>query len=808
MTVQRRGGDLTWALGLLVLVYLAGISAVYFAPDSSAVATWWPAAGVAVLLTVLCPRPWLPAIAAGIVVTSGLANLSAGRSLELSLLFGLSNAAEALVAALYLRRGGRGAPRLDTPDDFFRLVAACTLGALTIGLGIGLSLAVTGGDWYEGARTVMPSHLASTLVIVPIGLMWRERATVTYRLELLVQSVLLAGVVLAVFAPDQGLALAFLPLPLLIWAGLRFGTVVVSGQLFAVGVMTTFLTARGGGPFAIGERAAAVDAVMAGALVQTYLVCAALMCLPLSLAVSQRDTLLARLTDERELTNITLDTTPTIILVTALDGTVLRANPAISRLTGFAEDEIVGHPLWEGFTLPERVGVVQEMFRGGDGSRIPGTRETDIATASGDRLRVVWNNDLVRNEHGRPQYAVMTGVDVTGERTTSGLIRHLLESAIATALVGLDEVGRITLFNKGAEQILGRTAGDVMGRKISEFIDQDELERWARRQGVETAFEALVKDVDRGGAPQTRDWTWLGASGKPITVSTTISVVRNAVDKKVGYLCVGRDVTEQRRSQEMLVAALDKERQGVERLRKLDAAKNEFVSTVSHELRTPTTSIVGYTEMLRDGSAGEPQPEQIPLLDAIARNGERLIGIAGDLLTLSGLESGNAIWERTSVDLAELVAHGEEAMRPLVDSRDLRVEFEVPDHEVTVIGDAGHLDRVLMNLLSNAVKFTEDGGVITCRLEEADGEACLTVSDTGIGIPTEEQGDLFTKFFRSSTAQDRAIQGTGLGLSIASSIVGAHGGRIDVRSAHLEGTTFTVRLPLVRHPSRQAFTTG
>jgi signal transduction histidine kinase len=115
---------------------------------------------------------------------------------------------------------------------------------------------------------------------------------------------------------------------------------------------------------------------------------------------------------------------------------------------------------------------------------------------------------------------------------------------------------------------------------------------------------------------------------------------------------------------------------------------------------------------------------------------------------------------------------------------------------------------VLMNLLSNAVKFTEDGGTITCVLETDDGEAKLTVTDNGIGIPEEEQGELFSKFFRSSTAQDRAIQGTGLGLSIISSIVAAHGGRIDVRSAHLEGTTFTVRLPLMRHPSRQEFTTG
>ena len=274
-------------------------------------------------------------------------------------------------------------------------------------------------------------------------------------------------------------------------------------------------------------------------------------------------------------------------------------------------------------------------------------------------------------------------------------------------------------------------------------------------------------------------------------------MVIDAVGATLGYLCVGRDVTDQRRSQELLVEALEKERHGMDRLRRLDAAKNDFVSTVSHELRTPTTSIVGYTEMLRDGSAGEPTAEQVPMLEAIARNGDRLIAVASDLLTLSELESGDTSqWERSPVLLGHVVEQAEEAILPLLGGRDLEVDFVVPDDDVTVIGDAAHLDRVLTNLLSNAVKFTPDGGSISCRLRVEGAAAVLEVSDTGIGIPAEEQAELFTKFFRSSTAQERAIQGTGLGLSIIDSIVAAHGGDIAVRSAHLQGTTFTVTLPL------------
>ena len=190
---------------------------------------------------------------------------------------------------------------------------------------------------------------------------------------------------------------------------------------------------------------------------QTYLVCAALMSLPLAIAVSQRAQLLKRLTQERELTNITLDTTHTIIIVSASTARWFARTRRPSGSPDSSRTQIVGRPLWEGFTLPERVeDRSARCSTVATGRGIPGSREADIATAGGDRLRVVWNNDLVRDANGTPRFAVMTGVDVTGERTTSGMIRHLLESAIATALVGLDDQGRITLFNKGAQQILGR----------------------------------------------------------------------------------------------------------------------------------------------------------------------------------------------------------------------------------------------------------------------------------------------------------------------------------------------------------------
>jgi signal transduction histidine kinase len=140
--------------------------------------------------------------------------------------------------------------------------------------------------------------------------------------------------------------------------------------------------------------------------------------------------------------------------------------------------------------------------------------------------------------------------------------------------------------------------------------------------------------------------------------------------------------------------------------------------------------------------------------------------------------------------------------------RGLEVTFEVPAEPVMVLGDGRSLEALITNLVTNGLKFTEDGGWVRCTLEVVDAKARLHVSDNGLGIPESEQPSLFTRFFRSSTAQEHAIQGTGLGLTIVDSIVKSHHGEISVVSAHLRGSRFTVTLPLLPTDSEQAADTA
>jgi signal transduction histidine kinase len=225
-------------------------------------------------------------------------------------------------------------------------------------------------------------------------------------------------------------------------------------------------------------------------------------------------------------------------------------------------------------------------------------------------------------------------------------------------------------------------------------------------------------------------------------------------------------------------------------------AKTEFVATVSHELRTPMASISGYIELLQDGEGGTLTDDQRHFVEAIRRNSDRLTALANDLLTLSSLESGRFVHDQVGVDLDDVVRAAHIALMPLINSRELEVTFEVPPEPVRVHGDARALESVVSNLVSNALKFTEDGGWVRCAVRAVGDRAVLEVSDNGLGIPEAEQRDLFTRFFRSSTAQERAIQGTGLGLTIVDAIVQSHGGDIAVVSRHLGGSTFTVNLPL------------
>jgi len=237
------------------------------------------------------------------------------------------------------------------------------------------------------------------------------------------------------------------------------------------------------------------------------------------------------------------------------------------------------------------------------------------------------------------------------------------------------------------------------------------------------------------------------------------------------------------------------ERETVRRLESLDAEKSAFVSSVSHELRTPLTSILGYLEMLQDGDAGPLTLDQKVMFETIDRNGKRLLALIDDLLALSRLESGAVPTIAAEVPVASVVAHAIDALGFAACRQQLELTGTVSEDVGCVRGDADQLERVLLNLVGNAVKFTPAGGRVDVEAYRHAGGVRISVSDTGIGIPTDEHHRLFTQFYRSSNARSGAIAGTGLGLSIVKKLIEAHGGRVTVASVPDLGTTVTIELP-------------
>lgn len=229
-------------------------------------------------------------------------------------------------------------------------------------------------------------------------------------------------------------------------------------------------------------------------------------------------------------------------------------------------------------------------------------------------------------------------------------------------------------------------------------------------------------------------------------------------------------------------------------------AKTEFMSVASHELKIPMTSIKGYAKLLTLGTGGELTEQQQKFLDIISANVDRMDRLVADLLDVSRIEAGRLRLEMGPVDLREVIDTVIQSVKAQIEAKQLTLQLKVPATLPLVWGDRGRLIQVLTNLVSNAYKYTPNDGQIYILVDgqtDSSRPDCLTISvrDTGVGISSEDQKQLFTKFFRADDPRVRDVPGTGLGLSITKSLVEMHSGEIWFQSEPGRGTTFTFTLP-------------
>ncbi|NDD26800.1 MAG: HAMP domain-containing protein [Proteobacteria bacterium] len=239
------------------------------------------------------------------------------------------------------------------------------------------------------------------------------------------------------------------------------------------------------------------------------------------------------------------------------------------------------------------------------------------------------------------------------------------------------------------------------------------------------------------------------------------------------------------------------------RLLDLDRRKSDFLNTVSHELRTPLTSIKAFTEILLDqegryisGDEASGRAEEREFLSIIDQEADRLTRLIDDLLDLTRIEAESTAEAFVTLPLGVVVEGSVRSCRALAEQKDISVSLDISG-EVTVRGDRDRLAQVVTNLLSNAIKFTPSGGSVTVTVSRSGTDAVLSVSDTGVGIAHTDLERIFEEFQQVDRSRGDAPSGSGLGLPIVRRIVERHGGRVSVRSAVSQGSTFTVTLPSV-----------
>ncbi|MDP3534735.1 MAG: response regulator [Halomonas sp.] len=370
----------------------------------------------------------------------------------------------------------------------------------------------------------------------------------------------------------------------------------------------------------------------------------------------------------------------------------------------------------------------------------------------------------------------------TAVRNAERFLFNILEAASEVAIIATDTNGMITAFNKGAENMLGYSKADMVGKQTPAILHlKDEVKLRSEQLSAELdrmveGFRVFVEHAERDGS-ETREWTYVHKSGCRIPVSLVVTPMRDSANNISGYLGIAEDITARKQA---------------------DKLKSEFISTVSHELRTPLTSISGALGLMVGGAFGEMPEKAQKLLMTAHRNSKRLAYLINDLLDIEKIAAGKLHFDMQVHALAPLIEQALEANRHYGSESGvtLLLADESPDLMVNV--DPSRLMQVLANLLSNAIKFSPEGGEVTLTVETSNHNAVVSVIDRGPGIADSFRSKVFQRFAQADSSDTRAKEGTGLGLAITRELIEHMGGRIDFESTEGEGSRFFFELPLAQ----------
>ncbi|WP_349745147.1 PAS domain S-box protein [Roseateles cavernae] len=396
---------------------------------------------------------------------------------------------------------------------------------------------------------------------------------------------------------------------------------------------------------------------------------------------------------------------------------------------------------------------------------------------------------------------VTTYTDVSEQRRaaaalaqTLAMLKAVLDAASKIAIIATDRRRLITVFNRGAEQLLGYAAEELVGRRGTEDLHvPEDLASYGRAVSAQvgqelSGFAAMIHPSQLGQEVECR---YVRKDGSRFPAMRVVTEMRDPDGGLYGYLGVAYDVTRQKEQEASLRDAMAQAEQA-------SAAKSQFLANMSHEIRTPMNAILGMLKLLQKTGLDERQRDYADKTEGAARS---LLGLLNDILDFSKIEAGKMGLDLQPFNLTRLMRDTRVILEAYLDGKPLSLVCELdPKLPDWLTGDALRLQQVLVNLGGNAIKFTAAGSVhLSLRalgLEAGLQRLELRVSDTGIGIAPEHQDKIFTGFTQAEATTTRRFGGTGLGLAISQHLVQLMGGQLRLQSQPGQGSEFFFELSL------------
>jgi PAS domain S-box-containing protein len=475
------------------------------------------------------------------------------------------------------------------------------------------------------------------------------------------------------------------------------------------------------------------------------------------------------------------------------DGRILTLNPRTESLFGYRGSDLIGHP----------AAVLLALARPRPGRPAPPAEVLPPELMTGEpQVRLGRRADgsvfavdvLVTKVEAALSIASFRNVEAraAGEedlRASEARFRAAVET-LGEGLIITDAADVIAYVNSRMTQLSGYAADEMVGRTVPALlVPPDEQAAYGehmllRLQGMSEQYELALQRKD----------------GSRFWAEITATAFRAPDGRIVGTLGAVMDVSDRKRIQEELVAAVDASEDA-------SRAKSAFLANMSHELRTPLNAVIGYSEMLTEEARDRGLEVLLPDLDKIHSAGKHLLRLINDILDLSKIEAGKMEMFAEVFDVNALVHEVSGTIRPLAERRGNVLAFRCGEDALRMRADQTRVRQVLLNLMSNAAKFTENGRV-TLDVERTSINGApwmrFRVIDTGIGLSPEQLAKLFKAFAQADASTTRKYGGTGLGLVISRQLCQMMGGEVTVESDLDRGSVFTMLLPCSLEPGELA----